>query len=198
MYQCQMGKQTMATPAHSLPHRTDNKLYRLLTPQAPLVRTRRYVQYGLDEYPQGTNAVVAVISYTGYDMEDAMILNKSSYERGFGHGVVYKTLWIDLDEEGRARAKEAELAGTPARAGRCAFEPRRCGLLDADGFPPVGLWWARATHCGAPLMSCRTSQSSGTTRSRSPLTSSACAASPSAPPTSLAARRSRCAFGAIP
>jgi DNA-directed RNA polymerase I subunit RPA2 len=34
---------------------------------------------------------VAVISYTGYDMEDAMILNKSAYERGFGHGCVYKS-----------------------------------------------------------------------------------------------------------
>jgi DNA-directed RNA polymerase I subunit RPA2 len=53
----------------------------------------------MDEYPQGTNAVVAVISYTGYDMEDAMIINKCSYERGFGHGSVYKTKIIDLDEE---------------------------------------------------------------------------------------------------
>jgi RNA polymerase Rpb2, domain 6 len=40
-------------------------------------------------YVQGTNAVVAVISYTGFDMEDAMILNKSSYERGFGHARYY-------------------------------------------------------------------------------------------------------------
>jgi DNA-directed RNA polymerase I subunit RPA2 len=50
----------------------------------------------MDEYSQGTNAVVAVISYTGYDMEDAMILNKSSFERGFGHGCVYKTKVIYL------------------------------------------------------------------------------------------------------
>jgi DNA-directed RNA polymerase I subunit RPA2 len=53
-------------------------------------------RYGIDAYPTGTNAVVAVISYTGYDMEDAMIINKSAYERGFGHGTVYKTEFIDL------------------------------------------------------------------------------------------------------
>lgn len=48
--------------------------------------------YGMDEYPSGTNAVVAVISYTGFDMEDAMIINKSSFERGFAHASVYKTI----------------------------------------------------------------------------------------------------------
>jgi DNA-directed RNA polymerase I subunit RPA2 len=46
---------------------------------------------------------VAVISYTGYDMEDAMILNKSSYERGFAHGVVYKNYSYDLNESGNSR-----------------------------------------------------------------------------------------------
>jgi DNA-directed RNA polymerase I subunit RPA2 len=39
MYQCQMGIQTMGTPAHSLPYRVDNKLYRLQNPQAPVVQT---------------------------------------------------------------------------------------------------------------------------------------------------------------
>ena len=41
---------------------------------------------------------MAVISYTGYDMEDAMIINKSAYERGFGHGTVYKSYLRDLNE----------------------------------------------------------------------------------------------------
>jgi DNA-directed RNA polymerase I subunit RPA2 len=58
MYQCQMGKQTMGTPCHALPYRSDNKLYRLQTPQAPLVQTAIHGQYKMDEYPNGTNAVV--------------------------------------------------------------------------------------------------------------------------------------------
>lgn len=32
-----------------------------------------YDYYDMDNYPIGTNAIVAVISYTGYDMEDAMV-----------------------------------------------------------------------------------------------------------------------------
>ena len=59
-----MGKQTMGTPLHAYEHRADNKLYRILTPQTPLVRPASYDHYNIDEYPLGTNAIVAVISYT--------------------------------------------------------------------------------------------------------------------------------------
>ena len=41
MYQCQMGKQTMGTPAHSLPYRTDNKMYRIQTPHAHIVQNEQ-------------------------------------------------------------------------------------------------------------------------------------------------------------
>ena len=40
-----------------------------------------------------------MLSYTGYDMEDAMIINKSSYEQGFGHGCVYKTVEYVLSKD---------------------------------------------------------------------------------------------------
>jgi DNA-directed RNA polymerase I subunit RPA2 len=41
MYQCQMAKQTMGTPAQALVHRTDNKMYRIQNPQTPIARTKR-------------------------------------------------------------------------------------------------------------------------------------------------------------
>lgn len=96
MYQCQMGKQTMGTPAQALQHRTDGKLYRIQTPQTPIARTRRYNTYKMDEFPSGMNMMVAVLAYTGYDMEDAMILNKSAVERGLGHATMIKTEHVDL------------------------------------------------------------------------------------------------------
>lgn len=45
----------------------------------------------------GTNAIIAVISYTGYDMEDAMIINKSADERAKAHGSIYKSQFVELD-----------------------------------------------------------------------------------------------------
>lgn len=35
------------------------------TPQSPIVRTSAYTSYGIDEFPTGTNAIVAVLAYTG-------------------------------------------------------------------------------------------------------------------------------------
>ena len=91
MYQCQMGKQTMGVPLHSFCYRPDTKLYRLQTPQRPIALTNAYDNYHIDEYPLGTNAVVAVLANTGYDMEDAMIMNKGSLQRGLAHATLYKT-----------------------------------------------------------------------------------------------------------
>ncbi|EKM59942.1 uncharacterized protein PHACADRAFT_115318 [Phanerochaete carnosa HHB-10118-sp] len=142
IYQCQMGKQSMGTPSTTLRHRTDNKLYRLQTGQSPVVRPALHDTYGMDSFPNGTNAIVAVISYTGYDMEDAMILNKSAHERGFGYGTVYKSQIIDLkDLQGRSASSSAptlhfgfgyDIKTEGDKAHSC------CEFLDLDGLPYVG------------------------------------------------------------
>ncbi|ODQ66872.1 DNA-directed RNA polymerase I [Nadsonia fulvescens var. elongata DSM 6958] len=134
MYQCQMGKQTMGTPGTATVHRSDNKIYRLQSGQSPIVRANLYDEYGLDSFPNGTNAVVAVISYTGYDMDDAMILNKSSHERGFGYGSVYKVEKVDLSQKRRR--------GDPITChfgfGQDSWPEQWRETLDADGLPIIG------------------------------------------------------------
>lgn len=140
----------MGTPTTALQHRTDNKLYRIQTPQTPIVRPLKvHDDYAMDAYPNGTNAVVAVISYTGYDMEDAMILNKSAHERGFGYGTVYKSLIIDLvDVKGAQRnAKEPTLhfgvgddvkVPPPHKEGESKIVHPVWDFVDKDGLPFVG------------------------------------------------------------
>lgn len=144
MYQCQMGKQTMGTPAHALKHRSDNKLYRIQTPEIPLVQNKAQGEYMMDLYPQGTNAVVAVISYTGYDMEDAMIINKAAYERGFMHGSMYKTFVIDLEDEEKRASRDGDKVSLyfgnakPALPGSPSDHTKIIDTLDFDGLPFEG------------------------------------------------------------
>ena len=135
----------MGTPATALRHRTDNKLYRLQTGQTAIVRPKLHNTYGMDSFPNGTNAIVAVISYTGYDMEDAMILNKFSHERGFGYGTIYKSQIIDLkDMHGAGRSTQSPTLHfgfghdmRPRLGGEQNAQPW-FDFVDFDGLPHVG------------------------------------------------------------
>jgi DNA-directed RNA polymerase I subunit RPA2 len=127
MYQCQMAKQTMGVPVHTESVRTENKTYHLHYSQRPVVRTAFQDTHGLEDFPLGANAVVAVLSYTGYDMEDALILNKSAVERGFGHGCIYKT------HRYIAREIKAGAIFSNSRDG-AVVDPS----LDLNGLPKVG------------------------------------------------------------
>ena len=147
MYQCQMGKQTMGTYGTAIRYRTDNKAYRLQTGQTPIVRPPLHNVYGLDNFPQGTNCVVAVISYTGYDMDDAMIINKSAHERGFGYGTIYKTKKVDIAEEGmRGVYRISKLFGF---APGDKIKPEAQETLDSDGIARVGVQVKEGSYLAA-------------------------------------------------
>lgn len=127
----------MGTPYHSHPYRMDNKIYRLLFPQAPLVRTQKHLEYDFNLCPSGTNAVVAVISYTGYDMEDAMIINKGAYDRGFAHGTVYKSYLRDIHADGAGSSSRSKYRMLSTKKDREKIDLNKLGL-DSDGLPHVG------------------------------------------------------------
>ncbi|KAJ4461587.1 putative DNA-directed RNA polymerase III subunit RPC2 [Paratrimastix pyriformis] len=87
-YQCAMGKQAMGTIASNQQRRIDTILYLLVYPERPLVKTRTLDLVHFENVPAGINATVAVMSYSGYDIEDAVILNKASLDRGFMRCIV--------------------------------------------------------------------------------------------------------------
>lgn len=49
-----------------------------------------FLQVGYDKLGAGQNATVAVMSYSGYDIEDAIVMNKASLDRGFGRCIAMK------------------------------------------------------------------------------------------------------------
>ncbi|GMM34363.1 DNA-directed RNA polymerase III core subunit [Saccharomycopsis crataegensis] len=89
-YQCAMGKQAIGAIAYNQFKRIDTLLYLMCYPQQPMVKTKTIELIDYDKLPAGQNATVAVMSYSGYDIEDALVLNKSSLDRGFGRCQVLK------------------------------------------------------------------------------------------------------------
>ncbi|KAK6163105.1 hypothetical protein DH2020_002946 [Rehmannia glutinosa] len=91
-YQCAMGKQAMGNIAYNQLCRMDTLIYLLVYPQRPLLTTRTIELVSYDKLGAGQNATVAVMSYSGYDIEDAIVMNKSSLDRGFGRCIVMKKM----------------------------------------------------------------------------------------------------------
>ena len=95
-YQCAMGKQAIGAIAYNQLNRIDTLLYLMTYPQRPMVQTKTIELVGYDRLPAGQNATVAVMSFSGYDIEDALILNRASVDRGFGRCHVLKKQTIPL------------------------------------------------------------------------------------------------------
>lgn len=117
-YQCAMGKQAIGAVAHNQYARLDTVLPLLVYPQRPLVSTRTLSLVNWNDLPAGQNASVAVLSYSGYDIEDAVILNKASLDRGFGRCHLFKRTACSL--ENRAGLNERVCKVDPLAAERAA------------------------------------------------------------------------------
>ncbi|XP_011873023.1 PREDICTED: DNA-directed RNA polymerase III subunit RPC2 [Vollenhovia emeryi] len=89
-YQCAMGKQAMGVIGYNQRNRIDTVMYNLVYPQRPIVKTRPIELINYNKLPAGENAIVAVMSYSGYDIEDALVFNKASIDRGYGRCLVYR------------------------------------------------------------------------------------------------------------
>ncbi|MFH0859605.1 MAG: DNA-directed RNA polymerase subunit B [Candidatus Altiarchaeota archaeon] len=86
-----MAKQSLGLYASNYFSRFDSRANILHYTQTPLVKTDITDSLDYHKRPAGQNFVVAVMSYEGYNMEDAIILNKSAVERGLGRSTFYRT-----------------------------------------------------------------------------------------------------------
>jgi DNA-directed RNA polymerase III subunit RPC2 len=130
-YQCAMGKQAIGAIAYNQFTRIDTLLYLMVYPQKPMVKTRTIELIKYDKLPAGQSATVAVMSYSGYDIEDALVLNKASCDRGFGRCQVLKKSAVPLKSYQNGTSDVINAAAVDAK------DPTH-HALGVDGLAQVG------------------------------------------------------------
>ncbi len=86
-----MVKQGLGVYATNWRLRMDSRAYTMHYVQRPIVRTRTGELVGYDLRPSGQNLVVALMPMDGYNMDDAIVLNKGGIDRGMARGVFFRT-----------------------------------------------------------------------------------------------------------
>ncbi len=134
-YQCAMGKQALGAIAYNQLHRIDTLLNTLVYPQRPMVITKTIELVHYDKLPAGQNATVVVMSYSGYDIEDALVLNKASCDRGFGRAQVFRKHAAELQ---RYLNNKQERVGGIEVDDKTGQRLAKHEVLDPDGLAVVG------------------------------------------------------------
>jgi len=133
-YQAAMVKQALGLYAANYQLRMDSRSHLLHYPQKPLVQTRMLNIIGYNERPAGQNMIVAVMSFTGYNMEDAIIMNLSSVERGLARSTFFRTYITEERKYAGGLEDRIEIPSPQVweYKGAKAYE-----LLDEDGIVKV-------------------------------------------------------------
>jgi len=90
-YQSAMAKQAIGVYATNYDHRMDKTAYVLSYPSRPLVETRLMNFIHLNQIPSGCQIHVAIMTHTGYNQEDSVLVNKGSIDRGLFMATIYHT-----------------------------------------------------------------------------------------------------------
>ena len=131
-YQCAMGKQSMGIYATNYDQRMDKTTYVLNYPTKPLVDTRIMNLIDLNKIPSGCQIHVAIMSHTGYNQEDSVLINKGSIDRGLFLATIYHT---EKDED-KNIIRDEIIRCKPDKSKTKGIKFGNYDKLNADGFVP--------------------------------------------------------------
>uniref|UniRef100_A0A6C0KE36 DNA-directed RNA polymerase n=1 Tax=viral metagenome TaxID=1070528 RepID=A0A6C0KE36_9ZZZZ len=90
LFSCGQSKQAVSLYNTNFHNRIDTMGVVLNNGQIPLVKTRYLKYINKEQMPYGENAIVAIMCYTGYNVEDAVLINQGSLNRGIFRTTYYK------------------------------------------------------------------------------------------------------------
>ncbi|EZG56044.1 DNA-directed RNA polymerase beta subunit [Gregarina niphandrodes] len=135
VYQSAMGKQAMGIYISNFNLRYDSTAHVLFYPQKPLVCTRGMAYLRFRELPAGINCVVAIMTYTGYNQEDSLIMSQSSIDRGLFRSMFFRTYVAEERQRGSLRIEQFE---KPDPATAFGLKRGDYSKLDIDGLAEPG------------------------------------------------------------
>jgi hypothetical protein len=127
----------MGTYLSNYQERFDTLAHVLHYPQKPLVTTTMMKYLRSYELPSGTNAIVAIMCYRGYNQEDSLIFNKSALDRGLFRSTFYRT-HVDQEKEIIRVGGLMEQFEIPEKAETKGIQQGNYGKLDVDGIIKPG------------------------------------------------------------
>jgi DNA-directed RNA polymerase beta subunit len=125
------AKQAIGIYASNYKNRYDTMGHILNSPQKPLVRTKMATILNQDKMPNGINAIVAIACYTGFNMEDSVLINKSAVDRGLFVSTYFRT-YKEQNNKNHSNGEE-EFFVKPEIKG---IKPFNYSKIDESGFVP--------------------------------------------------------------
>src|SRR3989339_26150 len=83
-------KQALGLYASNYLLRMDTDISILQYPQRPIVKTFMHDISKYEKHPSGQNVTIALLSYDGYNMQDALIVNEGSIQRGLARSFYFR------------------------------------------------------------------------------------------------------------
>lgn len=129
-YGAKMVGQSIGVFATNFLLRTDTKSNVMIYPNKPLVQTHAYSIIPYDKHPNGNNVVIAVASFDGYNMEDSIVINAGSLQKGLFWSYMYRSYEA---EQKRYLGGQEDIIGVPEAGVRGYAGEDAYKHLDEDG-----------------------------------------------------------------